>query len=98
MVDASDADRGIGQVDDLVTGVVQLRERRPNRDGLARADLAGDHSEGAFADAPGDPGDGLCVGRVPVQHRGRQVPAERHAREAPVRGQFANQCPSILSK
>ncbi|MFJ1561542.1 hypothetical protein [Streptomyces mirabilis] len=40
----------------------------------------------------------LCVGGVPVQHRGGQVLAERHPREAPVRGQLVYQRPSILSK
>lgn len=68
VVDAGDADGGVGQVDDLVAGVVQLGQRGSDRDGLARADLSGDHSQGAFADAPGDPVDGLQVGGVPVQH------------------------------
>ena len=37
-------------------------------DGLAGADFAGDHAEGAFGDAPADPGDGFGVGAVAVQH------------------------------
>ncbi|MFE9454389.1 hypothetical protein [Streptomyces sp. NPDC006739] len=81
-------------VDQVGGGLLAVR----NRDGLAHADLAGEHSDGALADAPGDPGDGLRVGGVPVQHRARQVLAEWHAREASVCGQFVYQCPSILSK
>jgi len=38
--------------------------------GLAGADFAGDHADGAFGDAPADAGDGLVVGGVAVQHAG----------------------------
>src|SRR5207244_1918061 len=52
-----------------------------HRHGLARPDFACYHPDGPFGDAPGDPGAGLVVGGVPVQHAGGQVPAERHAGE-----------------
>src|SRR6185437_6669306 len=48
---------------------------------LARPDFARYHPDGPFGDAPGDPGAGLVVGGVPVQHAGGQVPAEWHAGE-----------------
>src|SRR5450631_1130527 len=44
-------------------------------------DLAGDDGEGALAGAPGDPGDGLGVRGVVVQHGRREVLAERGAGE-----------------
>src|SRR6266568_1826583 len=44
-------------------------------------DFAGDDADGAFGDAPGDAGDGLVVGGVPVQHAGGEVAAEGHAGE-----------------
>ena len=50
-------------------------------DGLADADLAGEHAEGLVGDAPGDAGGSLAVGGVPVQHAGCQVAAGRHAGE-----------------
>ena len=47
---------------------VQLGERGADGDGLAGTDLAGDHAEGAFGDAPADAGDGFGVRAVAVQH------------------------------
>jgi excisionase family DNA binding protein len=52
---------------------------------LTMADLTGDDADGAFADAPGDAGDGFVVGGVPVQHAGCQITAEGHPAE-PVMG------------
>src|SRR6266498_6163450 len=48
----------------------------------------GDHAEGVLADAPADPGGGLGVGGVAVQHARRQVTAERHFGEAVVGLEF----------
>ena len=70
LVQAADADHGVGQVDDGVPGGVQPGQDGADGDGLAGADFAGDHADGAFGDAPGDPGAGLVVGGVPVQHAG----------------------------
>ncbi|MFF4708691.1 hypothetical protein ACWC4D_07985 [Streptomyces sp. NPDC001288] len=78
--------------------MVQLGQRRSDRDALARADLAGGDAEGAFADASGDAGDGLRVGGVPVQNRGGQVLAERHPCEPLVRRQFVCRGSLSLSK
>src|SRR4029079_14507812 len=50
-------------------------------DGLPGPDLAGDHPDAVFGDAPADPGDGLPVRRVAVQHGGGEVTAERGAGE-----------------
>ena len=50
-------------------------------DGLPGADLAGDHPDAVLGDAPADPGDGLAVGGVAVQHAGGEVTAERGAGE-----------------
>lgn len=55
---------------------------------LPAPDLAGDHADGAFSDAPGDAGDGLVVGVVPVEHARREVAAEGHALEPVVGLQF----------
>jgi hypothetical protein len=44
---------------------------------LAGADLASKLAEGPCGDAPADPGDGLGVRPVPVQHAGGQGAAER---------------------
>lgn len=75
LVNAGDADGGVGEIDDGVSGVVKGVEGRADGDGLSSADLAGDHAEAAFPDAPGDAGCGLGVGGVPVQHPGaRSLP------------------------
>jgi hypothetical protein len=66
VVDAAGAGGRVGQVDQGVPGLVEgdggARGYR-----LARADFAGDDADGALAGAPGDPGDGLGVGRVVVR-------------------------------
>src|SRR4249920_1715128 len=89
--DAADPDHRVGQVDDGVPGGIQAGQDGADRDGLAGSDLAGDDADRAFADAPGDAGDGLVVGGVPVQHPGCEVPAEGHAAEPVVGLQFLNQ-------
>jgi hypothetical protein len=50
--------------------------------GLPGADLAGDDTDGAFADAPTDPCDSLVVRGVAVQHAGREIATEGHLRES----------------
>ena len=46
-----------------------------------RPDLAGDHPDPVLEDAPADPGDGLAVAGVAVQHPGGEVTPERGAGE-----------------
>ncbi len=87
-VEAAGADRGVGQVDDGVPGGVELGERGAQRDGLARADLPGDDPERGLGDAPADPGDGLGVPAVAVQHRRGEVAAERGGGEPEVGAEF----------
>ena len=48
LVQAADADHRVGQVDDGVPGGVQAGQDGADRDGLAGADFAGDHADGAF--------------------------------------------------
>ena len=60
---------------------VQGGERGADRDGLPGADLAGDDPDAVFGDAPADPGDGLAVGGVAVQHPRGEVAPERGAGE-----------------
>ena len=84
VVDAADADRWVGQVDQDVSGLVESGQRGSQGDGFAGADLAGEHAEGALLDAPGDAGGGLVMGVVAVQHAGGEFAAERHAGEAVV--------------
>src|SRR5215218_41205 len=86
-VQAALADAGVGQVDDGVADRVQACDGGAGGDGLAGADLAGDHADGALADEPGDAGDGFGVAAVGVQHRGGQVAAEGGAAEAVVGAQ-----------
>jgi hypothetical protein len=81
---AADPDGRVGQIDDHVPGAVQGGGGGADGDGLAGADLAGDHSEGVLVDAPADAGDGFGVSGVAVQHAGGQVPPEGHAGEAVV--------------
>ena len=81
VVDAADPDGRVGQVDDGVAGRVQGGERGADGDGLPGADLAGDHPDPVLGHAPADPGDGLAVGGVAVQHPGGEVAAERGAGE-----------------
>jgi hypothetical protein len=56
------AERGVGDVNDLVAGGVQGGDCGAQRHGLARADVAGDHAGRLLDDAEADPGDGLGVG------------------------------------
>ena len=81
VVDAADPDRRVGQVDDGVPGRVQGVQGGADGDGFPGADLAGDHPDAVLGDAPADPGDGLAVGGVAVQHAGGEVTAERGAGE-----------------
>ena len=66
-------------------------------DGFAGADLAGDHADAAFGDAPADPGDGFAVGGVAVQHAGGEVAAEGHAGEPVEALQFVDHGVTCLS-
>jgi hypothetical protein len=75
VVDAADADGGVGQVDDGVAAAVEGGQRGAHGDGFAGADLAGDHTDAAISDAPGDAGEGFVVGAVAVQHGRGQVAA-----------------------
>jgi hypothetical protein len=62
----------------------KLKERRkvPARGrGLPRAALTGQHTDGTFGDAPGDPRHRLGVSPMQVEHPRRQVLAEGHAAE-----------------
>jgi hypothetical protein len=63
-VEATLADAGVGEVDDGVTHGVQCCHGGAGGDGLAGADLAGDHADGVFCDQPGDAGDGFGVAAV----------------------------------
>src|SRR6266516_3125112 len=81
LVQAAGADHRVGQVDDGVPGGVQAGQDGAHGGGLAGPDLAGDYPDGSFGDAPGDPGAGLVVGGVAVEHAGGQVAAERQAGE-----------------
>jgi hypothetical protein len=83
-VEAAGADGGVAEVDDRVAGRVEIRGRGSGGDGLAGADLTGDHGEGAFGDAPGDAGDGFAVAGGAVQHLGGEVSPEGHGGEAVV--------------
>ena len=66
----------------------RLREGGAQGHGFAGADFAGDDAEGVLADAPADPGGGLGVGAVAVQHARGQVAAERHLGESVVGLEF----------
>ncbi len=84
VVDAAGADGGVAEVDDGVPGRVEGGQRGADGDGFAGADFAGDDAEAVFGHAPGDPGDGLVVGVVAVQHAGGEVTTERHPGQAVV--------------
>jgi hypothetical protein len=49
VVDAAHPDGGVGQVDDGVAAAVQGGQRGAHGDGLAGADLAGDHADARSA-------------------------------------------------
>ena len=84
VVDAADAGGGVADVDDGVPGGVEAGEGGADGDGLADPDLAGDHAEGFLGDGPGDAGGGFGVRGMPMQHRGREIAAERHRGESEV--------------
>jgi hypothetical protein len=81
VVDPADPDGRVGQVDDRVPRRVQGVQGGADGDGFPGADLAGDHPDAVLGDAPADPGDGLAVGGVAVQHAGGEVTPERGAGE-----------------
>src|SRR3954447_7283808 len=81
VVDATDPDGGVGEVDDGVPGRVQPGQCGADRDGLPGADLAGDDPDPALGDAPADPGHGFAVAGVAVQHPRREIAAEGGAAE-----------------
>src|SRR4051794_41232626 len=81
VVDATDADGGVGQVDDGVAGRVQPGQCGADRDGLSGADLAGDDPDPALGHAPADAGHGFAVAGVAVQHPRCQIAAEGGAAE-----------------
>ena len=81
VVDPADPDGRVREVDDRVPRRVQGVQGGADGDGLPGADLAGDHPDAVLGDAPADPGDGLAVGGVAVQHAGGEVTAERGAGE-----------------
>jgi hypothetical protein len=91
-VQASAADGRVAQVDHGVPAGVQPGQGGAQGHGLAGADLAGDHTEGAFADAPADPGDRFGVRGVPVQGLRGQRLAERGAGETVVGLQLLDHC------
>src|SRR3954469_17270066 len=75
VVDATDPDGGVGEVDDRVPGGAQPGEGGADRDGLPGAALAGDDPDPALGDAPADPGHGFAVAGVAVQHPPCQIAA-----------------------
>ena len=78
VVDAAGADGGVGEVDQVVAGGFGAVDGGAGGDGLADADLAGDHGDAAGGDAVADAGGGLGV-----------VAAARTACRAPARGRRA---------
>jgi hypothetical protein len=81
VVDPADPDGRVREVDDRVPRRVQGVQGGADGDGLPGADLAGDHPDAVLGDAPADPGDGLAVAGVAVQHAGGEVTPERGAGE-----------------
>jgi hypothetical protein len=88
VVDPADADGGVAQVDEGMTGRIEAGQGGAQGHGLAGADFPGDHAEGVLADAPADPGGCLGVGGVTVQHARREVAAEGHLGEPVVSLEF----------
>lgn len=85
-VEASGAEGGVGDVDDLVSGGVQCRYGGSDRHGFSCADVSGDHTEGVLDDAEVDAGDGFLVGGPGVEVGGRDGFAEGGAFEPEVGG------------
>src|SRR3981189_1443495 len=84
VADTAGAGGGVGDVDEGVAGLVEGGDRGAGGDGFAGAGLADDQADGALRDAPADPGDGLVVAGVVVQHPWGQGLSERGLREAVV--------------
>jgi hypothetical protein len=84
VVDSAGADHGVGQVDDGVAGRVQRGDGRSGCDGLAGADLAGEHADGLLVDQPSQACDGFFVAGRGEQLGGREVTAEGVAGQAEV--------------
>ena len=80
-VEAAGAERRVGEVDDLVCRVGSRAATAARARPSCRADVPGDHAQGSLGDAPADPGGGLAVRGVPVQHGRGQVLAERQPGE-----------------
>ena len=84
VVDAAGADGGVGDVDQVVAGGFGAVDGGAGGDGLADADLAGDHGDAAGGDAVADAGGGLGVIAAVEQLAGRQGAAEGHGGEAEI--------------
>jgi hypothetical protein len=82
VVDAADSDGGVREVDDRVAAGVEYGQRGADGDGFPGADLAGNHPDTTFSDAPTDTGNSFAVGGVAVQHPWREIAPERHAGQA----------------
>jgi hypothetical protein len=67
-VEAAGAERGVGDVDQVMPGLVEGRDGGADGDGLARADFAADDPKGGVGDAEADAGDrfGVRVAQVEV--------------------------------
>ena len=76
-VQAAGADGRVGQVHDVVRGLVELADGGAHGDGLADADLAGDDAQQRLGDAEADARDGFLVTRSVEQVFGRDVLGER---------------------
>ena len=84
-VDPAGADRRVAEVDDSVAGRRRARRARPRAATVLPAPTSPVISPiGGFLDAPGDPGDGLGVAGVAVQHRRGEVLGEGRPGKAPV--------------
>ena len=84
VVDAAGADGGVGDVDQVVAGGFGAVDGGAGGDGLADADLAGDHGDAAGGDAVADAGDRLGVIGAAEQLARGQAPGEGHGRKAEV--------------
>ena len=84
VVDATGGDGGVGDVDQVVAGGFGAVDGGAGGDGLADADLAGDHGDAAGGDAVADAGGGLGVIAAAEQHAGCQGAAEGHGGEAEI--------------
>ena len=62
-VQATGAHGRVGQVHDVVRGLIQLADGRAHGDGLADAHLAGDDAQQRFGDTKANAGDGFLMTR-----------------------------------